>query len=192
MGETPALAFQFYVDAGGGLSKLSTPAGLTSGTATELAVLFPFTHPSSQIGLHFGAMHRTSSATSGATYYGLQAIYPVIRLEALRVFITGGATAVTLWSRARGNAGFDGFKRVSGFAAYGEAGYEHPITPEISIIASAFGEFYSAGSPDGLASQTSISGLLGFRLFYGAPAPSSGPPRGLEGWRYPFGLEKKK
>ena len=191
-----AHAFDYYVDAGGGISILSsTSAVLTDptvgsysgGTALGLqtGTFFGLNRVGRSFRIHLGLItHYASGSSSGATY-SFNTLAPELRFTWGGIYFGLGATPF-VWSRVRNDQGFDYFSKVKSALAYHTSiGYQLVITPEIAFIAGGGMHLVqaSAGSP------TWSDGMIGFRFFFGDLRATSGGPseQNYDGYRYPGG-----
>ena len=198
-----ALASRFYFEMAAGLAQIRSsatffatdaPNPLSFGIALSAALMGKVTPLDSPIGLHLGLQHRYSTGLDDYYVYTVQATYPVVRIEAKRVYFTLGATPF-VWKRIAETAGIDGIARAD--AWYGgllEVGYTVPITPQALFAVTASAEEYFKG---GTLSPNPVLGLSAvLRFAIGKYNSSRGGPdsaRDLDpydGWRYPRGYPR--
>lgn len=156
--------------------------------------------PSAPAKFYVGAQHRLLTGASDTRYFGLQAAYPMVRMETNRFFVGAGATNF-VWTRARTESGLDYFHRSpSTLAGLLEAGYVWPITPQVAFQAHASGQVMRGESETlGPKPTVELTAVLRFRLFGGSSTFAeekrrssgfSGGPGQYEGYRYPYGFQK--
>ncbi len=190
------------VEAGGGLSRIygtqpffgTSEATLGYGVALGFTTAVQLTRVNSRARIFFGVSHRYDTGSDAGAQFGLQAMYPMLRLALPGLFLSAGATPFA-W-RKDTSAGQDGWIRTTNSIAYlGEAGIEYGLSPEASLLAVATGQ---AVSTSGSTSPKPCFDVTAQIRIYFLPSQneggaSSGPSSSdfLEGWRYPFGIPKK-
>jgi hypothetical protein len=202
---------RIYAELGAGVSQIrdsaalfgpSTPTAIGLGLAGQLSAAYEVL-PSGGgqlISLHLGAQYRYATGYSSINqqYYGLQSLYPMLRIEGNhRAHLSLGWTPFLL-ARNTDHSGFDSYsKPIGAWAMMAEIGYQSPLTPAVSFVPTLAVQAVRAGGTYG--PKPSIEGAIAMRFFIDAgtsfdnnSSPHPSESRKYEGWRYPFGLEAPK
>ncbi len=203
LASTVALADgKISVEAGGGLSRIygtqpffgTSESTLGYGVALGFTAAVQLTQVNSRARVFFGLSHRYDTGSDAAAQFGLQAIYPMLRLALPGLFLSAGATPYA-WRKDTG-AGRDGWNRLSGSIAYlGEAGIEYGLSPEASLLAVATGQAVNTSGTTSPKPCFDVTAQI--RIYFLPSQNEKGTDSGvsakdyLEGWRYPFGIPRK-
>lgn len=178
----------FYYEAAGGLGKSAVESASGLGLSVNNALLVSFGGTRRAFTLQLGVQHRLSSASDAAYSYGFQTVYPVIRLQMSRVYLSLGYTPF-VWKRVSTESGFDNFSRArSTTATLGELGILWPVTRKFSFITAGGAQMIRGDGPQ--SSKPSWDATVGMRIYFGFFGPAVGERSSGEfhGWRYPFGM----
>jgi hypothetical protein len=187
----------FYVDAGGSITHIKAPepfygTGVSSvefGYGLNFGIFTTFTERSPALNLQFGLEDRYTSSAAGAPGDSMQfmAVYPVLRLQLSRLFLSVGATPLVY----RGdtiNGVSTSLTSVSGAISYlGEAGLLMPVTPKFSFGASGSGEWVDSGST--LSPKPILAANFFMRFYFDFGSGETMNSSEFKGWRYPFGRD---
>ena len=202
----PAYAIQIYVDASAGFNRIlkgatyfdtgstETPTG---GAGINLAVLYRVNPFNVRLPIHIGLQHRMSTGTLSTESVGVQALYPIVRAQLQRIYISVGATPL-VWNKVGGSSGLALYskKSVGTFAGVAEAGYEFPITPEISLAGGVATQYARTASvADATYMTFEYFGM--FRFYFGTPPDFDARDQDRDndrdkyrGYRYPYGVPR--
>ncbi len=200
-GTPDAWALRPFFELGAGLTKIFNPSPLfTATSATNYGMSyvvgagFEMTNPQNRVQLSVGAHVRTHNGLLGDTYYGLQTIYPQIRIEFSRYLINFGISPYVRTREATTKSVIT-FTQVSNAQAYFlEMGYRYIITPKLMFYSTVAGEVIKTNNLYGPRPAIEVSGY--FKFFLWGPATfvfnkkrfGDGMEKDdYEGWRYPFG-----
>lgn len=184
----------FYVDAGGSYVQMKNAASFFNGTTDSgtgygmnIGLWTTFTNGDAPLEFQLGVDDRYSSVSP----YSLNAVYPVVRLQASRIFFSFGYSPYVMGSTSgssSASSSSSSLQHVSGASALmGEAGLLLPVTPLFSFGLSGTYEQVSEG---GVKSPSPvISGNVFMRFYFGFGDGSSRKSNEFHGWRYPFGKE---
>lgn len=206
LGATRAHALGLYLDLGVGANAMFYSSLLFPGTPSAMGIAASGNtflgfelNPSSTIKFHLGAAGRLNIGTSSTTYASYVGLYPTFRIETYRFYISAGI-APFLWTRQSAQPGIDyTFLTTAAMGGFAEFGLLWRVTSEFNmalavsadIVAQGANPFASAWSP------LPVWGAFVAMRFYIFSAKGSGGGGGssgkreYDGWRYPFGIEKK-
>lgn len=190
-------ASSWYWEIGGGLGKIAGGEALFDrsgaegssaalGAAANGGVYFNPLH-GRPLEPQFGIQTRANFGSSDSTRLFMIAPYFIARLQASRLFV-GAGFAPMVWRRAADDSGIADASRATGTMNFcAEGGVLWPITPDLSLGATAgaqFGLNSGTRSPD---PAWDIGAMM--RFYFGVSDPSGVGSRSSEftGWRYPFG-----
>lgn len=170
---------------GGGEAKT-----LAFGAAIDFGLFTGFTPKNKKniFELQVGIQGHYVTATASGGAVSMLTPYPVVRLQAARLFLTAGASPL-VYKTTPASSSFT--PSTGSIAVLGELGLLWPITPEFSLGLVAGGEAVSTGgtlSPKPAAELTILMRFY-FKLF-GIGGDGNGSGRSSiewNGWRYPFG-----
>jgi len=197
----PAIAHAgaaFYVDAGGSVVHMHNPdpfygTGIPSagiGYGLNLGIFTTFTEKSPLVNLQFGIEDRFSTGgdSSQQASYQFMAVYPVLRLQLSRLFLSAGYSPI-VWRGETLNGSSSALTEVSGASSYlAEAGTLFPITPKFSFGASLSGEWVHADPS--WSPRPIMAGNFFMRFYFGfGSGGGSSNSTEFRGWRYPFGRD---
>ncbi len=197
LGATPAAASgSIYYDLAGGLAKYQqtspffgskTDGSTGYGFALNNGVFINWGGESRAFAFQLGAQHRLSSASDTNASYGVQAAYPVMRLQFSRIYIGTGYTPY-VWKRSNAMGGVDYFSRATNTnALLLEAGLLLPVTPKFSMGTQASAQFLSG--PAGSSPNPIMDATFSMRFYFGFFGSGGSQTSGeFKGWRYPFGM----
>jgi len=191
----------FFVDAGVGYVQMqntgtfynNSSLGTNSGYGLNLGLWTTFTNGNPPIEFQLGVQDRYESVSASGDSYGLNLVYPVVRLQLSRLFFSFGYTPFVMSSIGGSSTANETLSDKSGATAMiGEVGLLLPVTPKFSFGISFSDERVSSG---GVASPSPIYTGNFFMRFYfgfgsgGSTGGSSRTSNEFHGWRYPFGRE---
>ncbi|MBL7716053.1 MAG: hypothetical protein JNL01_11365 [Bdellovibrionales bacterium] len=169
----------------------TTQPNLDMGTAMVSSVLFQLTRPYSRLRIFFGPSIRYGTGSDATNYFGMTNAHLMLRF-ALPGLYLGAGYAPWVYRRDSTAQGLTGFQKVAGVSAYmAEAGIEVIVNPEASLGIAASIQAVNNG---GLQSpKYAIDGTAYVRIYFMATRDTGSDSEDFSGgWRYPFGLEKKK
>lgn len=196
---TPKYAFNFELGVGASQIREGS-AAFGSGAATPLGYGFAM-HESLFLDLmtdgdrmhfHVGLQHRTNTGSRETAGYGLQAVYPAVRIEVAPFYVSGGITPL-VWLRSGDGFGFTGYERNSGASAgMVEAGAQIPVIPKFYIAGSLGAQVARIGGQMG--PRPSIDLTFVMRFYFGRKKENDADSTREDygGWRYPFGIERDR
>ena len=194
LGSSMAHAGSFYVETAGGVAKFqqaspfygaSAPNSTGIGYDTDIALMANL-GSGGPIEFHVGLQNRLSSASAGSQNYLFEALYPEVRVQFSRIYLSFGATPL-VWMRNQTTPGLDQIASASGaLSMLGEAGMLWPITPEFSLgLAAGAQAVKSSGT---LSPKPILDGTVLMRFYFGFfKSGSEASSDEFKGWRYPFG-----
>ena len=188
----------FFVDAGGSYVQMKSDnaffgnqiSSSNHGYGLNLGLWTTFTNGNPPLEIQLGVEDRYANIVSSQDYYGLNVVYPVLRLQASRIFLSGGYSPYVFRSIGGSTSSNQTLSLVKGGSSLlGEVGTLLPITPRFSFGISGVYESVSVG---GVKSPSPvISANLFMRFYFGFGSGGLGGRKSNEfrGWRYPFGKD---
>jgi hypothetical protein len=191
----------FFVDAGGGYVQMqntgqfynNSTLGPNSGYGLNIGLWTTFTNGNPPLEFQFGVQDRYETVQASGLSYGLNLVYPVVRLQMSRIYFAFGYTPFVMSSEGGSSAENQTLNNTTGSTAmFGETGVLFPVTPKFSFGTSLSYERVTSG---GVASPSPIYTGNFFMRFYfgfgegGSTGGSSRTSNEFHGWRYPFGRE---
>ncbi len=199
-------ASRFYWEMGTAITQIRTASPFFGGNAAGVlrlgvgfsgGVAVKLTSPKGSVGVHLGILTKYTSGSDASHSYSLLAPYPILRFEGARVFASLGATPL-VWRRVGQSFGIDGLERkLNTVAALIEAGYLHPITPQVSLVGVIGTQFAAPLDSRSFSPRPAIELGASLRFYLGGNSPEGAQNKtpaweeDFSGWRYPFGREKK-
>jgi hypothetical protein len=197
---------RLYLELGAGVSFLMNASGLFGrstatlpqfGLGAKTTFGFVVMPQQSWFAFHIGAEYRYATSWDSGLQLSLHSLYPILRLEAAkRFFITLGASPF-MFTRDAAGYGFDALTWQTGAVGFlVDLGYNFRLTPAVSIIFCVGAQTaFSNGTFSPLPSLEG-SGLLRFWIDAGdgfMTVEEEKKARGFkyDGYRYPYGREKK-
>lgn len=188
-----ANAGPFYIETGFGASKLQkmatffgdgSPDSTSVGFGYNVTFAKNLSKTTSIMQAHLGVAVRSTSGAVAGTNYGLFSVYPVLRIELMRLYIGGGVSPFIFSQRSDSS----GFKAKSGaLGLMAEAAILWRIVPyfHLALGASAEGiQISSTRSP-----LPAIQASFQMRFLFWFPVEAGERYGDFDGWRYPFGIE---
>lgn len=186
------------MDAGGGASQVrganpfftTSESTLNVGVALNFTAAVQLTRVNSRGRVFFGASHRYLTASDNQAEFGLQTTYPVLRFAFPGLFLTLGATPI-VWRKDTAT-GVDGWHRVLNSVSYlAEVGIEYGLSPEASLIAAGTGQIVSLAGQTSPKPSFDLTAQIRIYFFPRSSGDSSSSSSDyLDGWRYPFGVQR--
>lgn len=169
----------------------STTPTLNSGIGMMSSVLFQLTHPYSRLRVFFGPSLRYSTGSDDNNYFGMTNAHLMLRFALPGIYL-GAGIAPWVYRRDSTSVGLEGYQKASGVNAYmGELGIEIIMNPEASMGVAGSIQAVNAGGVQ--SPKYAIDATVFVRIYFMATRDVGSDSEDFSGgWRYPFGLEKKK
>jgi hypothetical protein len=166
----------FQANAGDYYWELGLGGGQYNNTGYGAAANFVFaknlSKTSSGFQFHLGLKDKYSTGTGAA----LNMVYPLIRFETRRVYLSGGASPLG-YLKSTGS-----YERISGIGFFGELGLLWRVVPFFHLALEGSAEMLSAGVGPNYAATVQWR-FIWFNY------ESSSRKGEFDGWRYPFGTD---
>lgn len=186
----------FYVDAGGAYVQMKDASQFYHGSQNSgtgyglnLGLWTTFTNGDAPLEVQFGVDDRYEAVSSSGQSYGLNIPYPVLRLQASRIYLSFGYSPYVMSSIGGNSASSQTLQHVPGARAMmGEIGTLLPVTPRFSF---GLAGTYETVSDGGIKSPNPIiSGNFFMRFYFGfGDGSTTRKSNEFRGWRYPFGRD---
>lgn len=196
-----ALSQGLYLDAGLGATSIMGGAStffgqgadaLIIGAAGNAFLAYEF-NPSSSVQIHLGAAGRLNVGTDANIVNSTISVYPAVRFEGQRLYVTLGLTPGLVWKRAAGGAGIGGYQMVAGaLGGYADVGLLWRPVDYWHMALAISAETYMNG---GVIAPYIFGAFIEMRFYIfqakGGGSGGGSTKRTYDGWRYPFGVSKK-
>jgi len=184
-----AQAGPIYLDVGVGGAQIiggaplygaSTPTSPSMGFAANAAAFWNLNKSYSLVQLHFGFSYKLSTSSFDGGELLLQGLYPTLRLETYRFYLSGGVSPL-LWMNDSEGA----IVGATSLGYFGQAGLLWRIVPFFHIALETTGQFINA--PGGMGPKPALDVCYVMRFYL--TNPSDLKKMSWDGWRYPFGID---